>query len=103
MYDTRTSVESYQDVQSEDDKWYPYYAYVLTFDLERGNLGVQNLETSIRVFLSGRHLRARKWTLKLSGYVPLDLRTKFCCPDTALGSVHTRNFDPSFDRSSKGT
>jgi hypothetical protein len=43
-----------------------------------------NFETSIQVFLSGRPSGTRKWKLKLSGYVHLELRTKFCCPDSPL-------------------
>jgi hypothetical protein len=41
-----------------------------------------NFETSIQVFLSGRPSGTRKWKLKLSAYVHLELRTKFGCPDS---------------------
>ncbi len=49
-------------------------------------LGVQNLETSIRPFSCPDDTRSgtRKWKVKLSGYAPLELRTKFCSPDTAF-------------------
>jgi hypothetical protein len=35
----------------------------------------------------------RRWKVKLSGYAPLELRTKFCCPDTAYEKKHALRAD----------
>jgi hypothetical protein len=46
------------------------------------NLGVHNLETSILKFFARMPLRDEKMEAEI---VPLELGTKFCCPDTATG------------------
>jgi hypothetical protein len=88
-----TSLLQYVEVQCNEDLSHAYVQWrsndettcysPATYKQKLGSSELGNFDPTF--FLSGRHSGTRKWKVKLSGYAPLELRTKFCCPDTALG------------------